>query len=178
MPSRCAAATALATSRRIGRPLVPLQWPPGGHDLFEGAAVDERHDDEWVGAVLPPLQNGEHVVVFEGRQRARFTTESLGILGIREHIAAKDLQGDVPTQLFVEGRPHRRLATLAQDAREQKPADPGAGLKVTHRATVGVRSCVRACDVRTTSSSGALTHLDGDLPPLSLPESPDAEHTA
>ena len=108
----------LADLRGVVQRLCGTEYTVLRHALLECFALNELHDDILRLAAVADIVNRDDIRLREHGDRVRLRLEAIFQFGVRRHLIAQDLDGDIAVQLVAHGLVNDRHAAAADDLQD------------------------------------------------------------
>ena len=108
----------LADLRGVVQRLSGAEYAVLCHALLERLALDELHDDILRLSAVADIVDRDDIRLREHGDRVRLRLEAVFQLGVRRHLIAQDLDGDIAVQLVAHGLVNDRHAAAADDLQD------------------------------------------------------------
>ena len=108
----------LADLRGVVQRLCGAEYTVLRHALLECFALNELHDDILRLAAVADIVNRDDIRLREHGDRVRLRLEAVFQFGVRRHLIAQDLDGDIAVQLVAHGLVNDRHAAAADDLQD------------------------------------------------------------
>ncbi|OWK45362.1 hypothetical protein FRUB_01693 [Fimbriiglobus ruber] len=118
---------------------VDRQPAVAGQPGFQALALEERHGDEQGVAVAADLEDGDDVVVFDGRGCLGLAEEAVPGVGVLHQVRPHHLEGDGPAEERFLRRVHRPHAAAAEEPEDAEPGHLDEFARLRGRAACVVR---------------------------------------
>ena len=108
----------LADLRGVVQRLCGAEYTVLRHALFERLALAELHDNILRLAAVADIVDRDDIRLREHGDRVRLRLKAVFQLGIRRHLIAQDLDGNIAVQLVAHGLVDDRHAAAADDLQD------------------------------------------------------------